>query len=1191
MFAPRKRRALCPSILRLETLAAASSIVPGTLLANGSAGATPPPAQVSAPSASANATSWPILSSPVIRTRINPEPRPAFASRPRIEPTVAPTSAVSATATTFIDARPSPNAITITPPIVARFQGGAPAQPTMHGGAGVIRPMTMTSGPAAQSQPPISQTIVVQQPVETSGSSAGGANGGLGVEKSGVFDASVAPGAGGKSGGGVGGTSGGGGIRVGTGDINAITGGYVKSGDGIANGKATVNGMNANDVGGVGGTGFSFTDSNNVAYNTEVSADPIYACAEEYEYGVGDAVVDFKLISYTGFNHGSILIVPPGGQEPYGSQNVDGYDKLYYKPNIGFFGKDSMDSVVEDIGPGGRGMINVHFDYTVLPPPIQVNLGNDGNPTADDSTATFVASPASGDPHVTLDQAVIQWRFTLPDGSVKFALSPSAGGDVFDIPTLSGHAGDVYKVYAKITQAAVDGGPLLPVDGVEESNTVVVQPGVANNLSFEVDRTQLPADGMSQSRIKLTARDAAGNLVADGTPVSWRLTGSGTFINQDSTTTGGVAYASVQAGIFSETMSLSAAVDAAVASTDIENLPVTIQIGITGQVLTLGSNETQDVLAIVNDASGRPVADFTPITWYTQKGSISGQSYVKGGVATAKLFGAAGTQSPVLGSVNGTVGAQTPGNGLVRATVGSHSDGVTFLWVSPNSGISVTADQHMLAGDQTTAGSYPVDQADGTVASYGYMTTANCSVAGPAGATVLVTIGKDRDGNLVTQGAGLLTIGTGSGSSGQTTTITLDANGRGSFQISSTGGLDPSQKIKIPITVETQPGWFDGPPVKTTFEVGLQSAEVIAKATDIITQLGWGALAGDGNTAAEIAGDIGLSLIPVVGVYTDVRDLGKELAKLWPGGESPNWFTVVFSVVSVAGSFMGPEVDWLPTLGKQAARVFDASKGLWKSVMVLTKAGDFSKLNDLRSLLFKLIDPANAPLKKLAEDVLVENADDLGKLANLVDGFDTDTVVTLFNKFTDNPDGARRLFDNLSGVKPDSFAALKQDPYKLAVVAQNQAGVGTQAAWSAADIDKLIAVGIARPSGTVPRSLVDAALNSGNAGTILEGKVANHLYGQLTAFQWKWIGPNNLPIGETDVEVAQAIISCTVGKGNKVDQITKEITNLVINPTGKKVILYAPNMKFNAISSITQAGGVVARSLEELDALLIKFGG
>jgi len=241
MRSPRKRRPLNPCVMNLESIWAASSIVPGTLPANGSAGVAPPTAQVSTLSAPANVTSWPITSSPIIRTRINPEPRPALPSRPRIEPTVAPTSAASATATTIIDARPIPNAITITPPIVARSQGGAAAQPTMHGGAGVIRPMTMTSESAAQSQPSISQTAVVQQPVETSG---GGTSGG------GTSGGGTSGGGTGGSGTSSGGTSGGGGDPndpgTGTGDPGTGAGGTGSGSGGTGTGGTG---------GGSGGTG------------------------------------------------------------------------------------------------------------------------------------------------------------------------------------------------------------------------------------------------------------------------------------------------------------------------------------------------------------------------------------------------------------------------------------------------------------------------------------------------------------------------------------------------------------------------------------------------------------------------------------------------------------------------------------------------------------------------------------------------------------------------------------------------------------------------------------------------------------------------------------------------------------------------------------------------------------------------
>jgi hypothetical protein len=61
-------------------------------------------------------------------------------------------------------------------------------------------------------------------------------------------------------------------------------------------------------------------------------------------------------------------------------------------------------------------------------------------------------------------------------------------------------------------------------------------------------------------------------------------------------------------------------------------------------------------------------------------------------------------------------------------------------------------------------------------------------------------------------------------------------------------------------------------------------------------------------------------------------------------------------------------------------------------------------------------------------------------------------------------------------------------------------------------------------------------------------------------------GPNN-SIGEIDVETSQAIIEVTVAKSGKLGQVSNFIGNATFNPSGKPVILYAPNYRTHLTSS------------------------
>lgn len=53
------------------------------------------------------------------------------------------------------------------------------------------------------------------------------------------------------------------------------------------------------------------------------------------------------------------------------------------------------------------------------------------------------------------------------------------------------------------------------------------------------------------------------------------------------------------------------------------------------------------------------------------------------------------------------------------------------------------------------------------------------------------------------------------------------------------------------------------------------------------------------------------------------------------------------------------------------------------------------------------------------------------------------------------------------------------------------------------------------------------------------------------------------------------------GRG-KVGQVQKLITNSILNPFGKPVILYAPNISAGCAKYVQKAGGIVVKSISEL---------
>lgn len=76
-------------------------------------------------------------------------------------------------------------------------------------------------------------------------------------------------------------------------------------------------------------------------------------------------------------------------------------------------------------------------------------------------------------------------------------------------------------------------------------------------------------------------------------------------------------------------------------------------------------------------------------------------------------------------------------------------------------------------------------------------------------------------------------------------------------------------------------------------------------------------------------------------------------------------------------------------------------------------------------------------------------------------------------------------------------------------------------------------------------------------------------------------------LGEIDFEVPQAIIEATVSPKDKLSQITKYINNpSLFNPSGKPIILFAPNYGHTAARDIEGVGALVVRDFADLIALV-----
>jgi len=130
-----------------------------------------------------------------------------------------------------------------------------------------------------------------------------------------------------------------------------------------------------------------------------------------------------------------------------------------------------------------------------------------------------------------------------------------------------------------------------------------------------------------------------------------------------------------------------------------------------------------------------------------------------------------------------------------------------------------------------------------------------------------------------------------------------------------------------------------------------------------------------------------------------------------------------------------------------------------------------------------------------------------------------------------------------------------------------------------------------RISQAISDPIQDAA-NSPGPDRRLEGQTAQELRNariNVNSFQ-KQIGING-SVGEIDIETDVTIIEVTNASARKGQQIDKLINDPQMNPSGKAVILYAPNYGQAAGQSVIGLGAHIARSPAELVNLVRRLGG
>jgi hypothetical protein len=240
-----------------------------------------------------------------------------------------------------------------------------------------------------------------------------------------------------------------------------------------------------------------------------------------------------------------------------------------------------------------------------------------------------------------------------------------------------------------------------------------------------------------------------------------------------------------------------------------------------------------------------------------------------------------------------------------------------------------------------------------------------------------------------------------------------------------------------------------------TWGMAVGAYDTAAYVVDTAAHVTWGAVTGEADSNAALAGDVAVSAIPLVGVVTDVRDVLKELCFMLPGGRAPDHLVLTLSLLGLATEAF-PPADYLSDVLKVFARVlkvngpfFQAVQGIAERVV---KTRSVREALDYTPLLTHLAAfPPDITTLRFLDDSIIKAADDLASLNRLSKLTDPGTIVGLLKSVGEKhgAGAAKNLFGNLAALTDAQLTVLK-DANRLNLVGEAVAKAG----WGSSQLGK-----------------------------------------------------------------------------------------------------------------------------------------
>ena len=497
-----------------------------------------------------------------------------------------------------------------------------------------------------------------------------------------------------------------------------------------------------------------------------------------------------------------------------------------------------------------------------------------------------------------LDGGFAYTVLTLPDSLLRIDPEKSAAS--------------TYRVRARYKSLTVESSETVVIPGLAADIQAIANVGFTNKPGFTFDITTANAPmlrdfaGVGRVTVTATVRDRLGNLVEDGTPVIWGTVDDG--FNPDDVlapgteTTDGVATFAIAGNRIAPVARLSVTADqktirgflsggelrVSLELLDINNQPAGDRIiNLDDRWWFSTRSETIRVRATVRRQDGTPVGAGVPVKFHDTKRLLDDAAVLtnQAGQAVADLF-----------VPNDRAVWSILGRNVVTASAAGYSaqeltriDGTNGAALRPP--VELEFSTAVLAGDKTQDGTLAL--ADPTA-----LSRLGAEVDVPFAAKSTITLRNLAPGEPyrleVPDNAPVVLRVPGSAPASQVRFVAPPSNGTNvstfQIQVESKGGMTGTrvEVVKPLLYLEaTWWNWFQDPvgySVKgdTAGTIIVGPASAAARIGQITQSIAGGALFGAGGLDASLAGDIGLSMIPGIGVVADVRDVGKSLLKLVP---------------------------------------------------------------------------------------------------------------------------------------------------------------------------------------------------------------------------------------------------------------------------------------------------------------------